>query len=367
MSKPIRKIIKKIHLYIGLALFLPFTLSGLTGSVLVFQDQLKNLSAAPETSKILTASRPIEEIIQAAQIESASGAIPIMYRAPEKTVAPAMVRLMNKQKTINIYVDPASLAIIKNNSEQGLLRQIFLLHSSLLLRDFGGKNIIGWFGVGMLIMSISGLIIWWPKKNYFRSSLIFSFKEKGFMFHRRLHKALGIWGFVILITSSFTGIYLAFPKQTGAVIATVFPARNLRGDDITVTEIKDQKPITVTHALNAANQAFPNAKLVAVILPNKDKPYRINFSPENYQKGQPLNSVFVNPYNGEIIEIFDQKNYSTGETIIAWQHSIHAAQGLGIIWKILVFTTGFLPLIFSITGIYMWNKKRQKPNKSASQ
>ena len=38
---------------------------------------------------------------------------------------------------------------------------------------------------------------------------------------------------------------------------------------------------------------------------------------------------------------------------------LHEAYGFGLIYQSLVFLSGFLPLIFFVTGIAMWWKKRQ--------
>jgi uncharacterized iron-regulated membrane protein len=38
---------------------------------------------------------------------------------------------------------------------------------------------------------------------------------------------------------------------------------------------------------------------------------------------------------------------------------LHGGGLLGPVWKFLVFLSGFLPLIFVITGLMMWLKKRQ--------
>jgi uncharacterized iron-regulated membrane protein len=38
---------------------------------------------------------------------------------------------------------------------------------------------------------------------------------------------------------------------------------------------------------------------------------------------------------------------------------MHSGQGLGPIWKVLVFLTGLLPALFAVTGILMWLKRRR--------
>jgi uncharacterized iron-regulated membrane protein len=59
-----------------------------------------------------------------------------------------------------------------------------------------------------------------------------------------------------------------------------------------------------------------------------------------------------------VIEVFDPGQFSVAEKILAWQHAVHAAQGLGWAWKILVFLCGLLPLLFVVNGVTMWRLKR---------
>jgi len=64
----IRRIIGQIHLWSGIALCTPFVILGLTGSVLVFEDEL-NKAFGPAASHIAAggAARPTSEIVAAAR------------------------------------------------------------------------------------------------------------------------------------------------------------------------------------------------------------------------------------------------------------------------------------------------------------
>ncbi|NDC64945.1 MAG: PepSY domain-containing protein, partial [Planctomycetia bacterium] len=63
----------------------------------------------------------------------------------------------------------------------------------------------------------------------------------------------------------------------------------------------------------------------------------------------------------------DPRSYTLGETIMAWQHALHAGEGLGWTWKILVFLSGFLPPLFAVTGVSMWLIKRRNRRRAALQ
>jgi hypothetical protein len=44
--------------------------------------------------------------------------------------------------------------------------------------------------------------------------------------------------------------------------------------------------------------------------------------------------------------------------MLVWLRVLHYGRGLGEVWRILVFFSGFLPLLFAITGFRMWQLKR---------
>jgi len=70
-------------------------------------------------------------------------------------------------------------------------------------------------------------------------------------------------------------------------------------------------------------------------------------------------TVFVDPWRRRVVEILDPRSFTAGETFLAWQHALHAGEGLGWLWKGLVAIAGLLPLLFAATGISMWWLKRR--------
>src|SRR5262249_11261034 len=134
-----RWIVQQLHLWVGLALCVPLVLLGLTGSILVFEDQL---TSAPATAAAGEA-KPVGAIIAAARAVAPAGFAPQTYMAPAEPNGLATVRLTPAKRSGNnapagpgdalrVLVDPVSLATSVNPPE-GFLRQIANLHTSLLM------------------------------------------------------------------------------------------------------------------------------------------------------------------------------------------------------------------------------------------
>jgi uncharacterized iron-regulated membrane protein len=109
-----------------------------------------------------------------------------------------------------------------------------------------------------------------------------------------------------------------------------------------------------------AREAVPGASPVLVAMPVRpDQPARVQLTREGHEHGKPMVTAFVDPAQRKIIEVRDPKDFSAGEAVMTWQRPLHAGRGLGSVWRILVFLSGFLPLLFAITGISFWWLKRR--------
>ena len=69
--------------------------------------------------------------------------------------------------------------------------------------------------------------------------------------------------------------------------------------------------------------------------------------------------MIVDPFRRSVVDVFDPATMSTGEDIIAWQRALHYGEGLGGIYKFLVFVSGVIIPVFAVTGFLMWWLKRR--------
>jgi uncharacterized iron-regulated membrane protein len=363
-----RRLVGQLHLWIGLALCLPLVMLGLTGSILVYEDELRGLFTAPRPLAAEGKPHSIDEIVAAARQTAPPGYAPLSYIAPGISDGLAAVRLapsgrsQSGSERLRIDVDPVSLETFAN-PETGFFRQLFFLHSTLLLRNREGRQLAGWLGVAMLVMGASGLVNWWPRRGGWRGGFTVARGARGFRLQRELHGVAGIWGLLVFVTVSFGGVYLAFPESVRAVVDVVLPARDLRGvaNAVRVQPVKGTQSLGIEAAAALAREGFPDATLRSVFLPIKpDQPYRIGLVPAGQERRSPPVTVFVDPWASRVVEVLDPRRFSRGEAVLAWQHAMHAGQGFGPVWKLLVFLCGLLPPLFSVTGLAMWLLKRRR-------
>jgi len=266
-----------------------------------------------------------------------------------------------------VLVDPVSLATYPNPPE-GVVRLVADLHKNLLMPGRDGRQLVGWLGVVMLMLGVSGLVNWFPyraqwRNGQWRQAFAIRRGAGSFRFNREMHGALGIWGLTVFIIVSFGGVQLAFPETLRGIVNPVMPARDLRAaaNAVKIEPQRGVEPMAVDDAVALARGNAPDSYLRFVFLPVRpDQPVRTGWTRNGHDRREPTLSVFVDPYARRIVDTYDPRQFSAGETLLAWQHALHAGQGWGPLWKALVFLCGFLPLLFTVTGLSMWWLKRRR-------
>jgi uncharacterized iron-regulated membrane protein len=372
---PIKKILSTIHLWIGIIFSIPFVLLGLSGSVQMIHHLPERFDAASAPQRL------ISDIVQAAQAVAPEGVWLAGYDAPAKPGASATVRFTAPPRDgdeprpgpagagqIRITVDPDSLTAGQAQAPgraQGMSfdRMMHDLHGRLLLPgNLYGRQVVGWLGVFMTFLGISGMVMWWPRKNQIKQAFTFKFGKSAIKTNRDMHGAFGIWGWIVFVLVSISGVYICFPTTINSMVdagQVVREARNPR--PINVTPVEGQDAMPVDEAVSLALDVVPGGIVRSVNFPPRpDQPYRIQFSRAGDYNGVPQATVIVDQWKQSVIELRDpQSNYSTKDKWLVWQRQFHAGNGLGWIWWTLVFLSGFLPLLFVITGISMWWLKRR--------
>ena len=377
--------LQQVHLWIGLILCIPLVVLGITGSVLVYGHDLEHLFGDEEPrATAMGELRPAGEIAAAAAASAPPGMVVIGVRMPAEPGDPAGVRFNRPgggrnapggtpgsgpptvspfAGSVQILVDPVSLQVLGNPAPpQRWLRFFHDLHGNFLITGRDGRVLVGWMGVAMLTLGCSGLILWWPRNGRWRAAFVVKKGARGVRLHRDLHGAVGIWSLLIFMVVSFSGVYLAFPKETAAVINSIFPGRDLRAASVLRVEpVRGAQKMDVDRAVALAREASGgDAALRIAFMPIRpDQPYRVNLVRAGHVEGAPMITVLIDPWTARILDVQDPRTLTTGETIAAWQRALHYGLGLGGIYKFLVFLSGIIIPIFAVTGTFMWLLKRR--------
>jgi len=172
--------------------------------------------------------------------------------------------------------------------------------------------------------------------------------------YRDLHRALGIWTFVVVMVVNFSGVYLVFPQTVSPAIMRLLPSRD-PGSPTPLIKGAGAQCIDADRAIAIALAITPGALLISIGLPlGSERPYRVALAHPGAAGGAPEVAALINPWSGELIKLTDPRHFPPGKTVLAWQQPLHFERGFGWIWRILICLSGLLPAIFAFTGLAMW-------------
>jgi uncharacterized iron-regulated membrane protein len=360
-----RKLLFQIHLWTGLILFLPLVALGLSGSALIAFEAIEG-AKGPAQVQAEQAPHSYDEIAAAALAAAPKGARVSAFTAPARPTDAAQVRVgRGPRGGTLIDVDPYTLKILhvdKGGGRNTLFRFAHDLHGRLLINGPLGRPIVGWLGVAMCALGLSGIVIWWPRRGQWRRAFTISLGKNAYRVNRDLHGATGIWILAVFMIVSVTGVAISFPAQTTSAITALAPGRDLRASQnaIEAAPGEGRKPIGLDEAAALARAAAPDARLISLAPALRPgQPVRVMMAHPGYRDRTPALNVLIDPYRARVIEVRDPRAYTLGENLQAWQRALHEGSGFGPIWKVLVFISGLVPLLFAVTGVSMWLLKRK--------
>ncbi|HEY4276555.1 MAG TPA: PepSY-associated TM helix domain-containing protein [Rhizomicrobium sp.] len=383
-----RRLMFQFHMWIGLILGLLLAILGLSGSILVYDNAVLDMMAPRATAQ--GAPLPLDKIVDAARSVAGRGQVQItLPGAPGEAVSVRVTQPRAgegargadrgeargegrgqrraaegqqagpqagppRQTATQVFIDPVSGAVL-GSQRAGLPPALMFAHQlhGNFLMGREGRQFVGWLGVAMLILGVTGLVLWWPKRGQWKYAFLVRRTAKGLRFHRELHAATGIWIFVIFMIVSFSGVVIAFPNMfgmTGGGQAGPNAFNFREGPEIEA--VAGATPIRAEDAIAMARKALPNATATGITLPSRrDRTIMVNME----AKVGVGATVYIDPWRGQVVATRDPS-----ASVMAWQRPLHQGSGLGLIWQFLVFLSGLVPVLFVFTGVVMWLKKRKR-------
>ena len=204
-----KKIARKIHLWLGLATGLVVFIMGVTGAIYCFAPELQNLQAYRWVEEEKGAFLPPSNIKQIAEEQLPGKTLQrIYYDARDKSV---MVLFSQKEVySYSVFVNPYSGEVLKvRDNDRDFLSVVLQIHRTLKIPF--GHEIIRWSTVIFVLMLVTGIILWWPKnRRTAKQGFTIMWRASPKRLNYDLHKVLGFYISWFAIFSAFTGLMFAF-------------------------------------------------------------------------------------------------------------------------------------------------------------
>lgn len=210
----LRRALFQVHLWSGIAVGLYILMMSVTGSVLVYRNELYR--AATPAPILSTGSGPRltdDQLADAARRLYPGYRVEKIGRAPNLDEA-VDISMRRGKETKNRLFDPRTASDLGNAVSTGylLVSELLDLHDNLL-GGSTGRNLNGAGAVAVLAVTVTGLVIWWPGIKTWRRSLTL---RRGVGWKRQtwhLHSAIGFWSLGFTLIFGLSGAYLVFPDS----------------------------------------------------------------------------------------------------------------------------------------------------------
>jgi uncharacterized iron-regulated membrane protein len=316
----VRKAMFQIHLWTGIALGLYIVAISVSGSAIVFRNEIYKSSPGPRIVPI-TGPRLTREQLKE-KVRQAWPKYSVTYVWESKRP--------NEATEVWIEHDGESHPTTKGRLfnpftgddlgpsrpwQIGAIAWISDLHINLLAGNTG-KTINGIMAIFVVALSVTGLIVWWPGKGRLRRSLIIDFRSNWKRLNWDLHSVIGFWAFALIFMWGVTGVYLVFPTPFQRAVNKISPLKIYTPIDAVVQQPPNPGVIpTAASIVRVADGSTPQ--------------------PPRRRRRQPPRG-------------------SNGDVFLRWFYYLHFGNfsdwGVKALWVVL----GLLPPFLFVTGALMW-------------
>jgi uncharacterized iron-regulated membrane protein len=255
------------------------------------------------------------------------------------------------------YLDPPTGRMLGiNNPRTSFTGTIRRLHRDLLVPAWAGRQIVGWIGVGLVVLTLTGVWLWWPRGRFVNGLRW----QRSTRTSLNLHYSGGFWIALPLAVIAITGVYLAFPQTARSVTAAFaeYGPRDARAD----RNKRVDASLSADQAANVLREKQPGLQLISLQLPLQYRGEKKESAPQILWHLYALDrngdgqSLLLNDKTAELTAVPPLRG---GNRVARVVHHLHEGDGFGTIWSAIVFATGMLPVLLAVTGLLMWLRGRK--------
>lgn len=360
------------HLWLGLASGIVVFIMGITGCILVFQQEIRELTSpwlnveAQTSDKVLPPSKIYAAVKKALPEKAIHG---VWYNGLDKTIK------VDIESDSLIYVNPYNGKITGMVDHEDFFHEIDEGHRYLWLGKEIGTTITSWATLIFFFLLVSGIILWFPKK-WNKTTINSSFKIKWNARFKRLnydlHNVLGFYSLILAFLIALTGLIMGFHwvRESTYWITGGFTNEKEKKEVVAVKKDTLSKP--KYDMLTSADIIFDKVRKEiakhnneAVIIHFPDEPKDNFYACTDMHNGN-WRDLYFDQKTLELLP--SSKKYIGDEKFHDWMsrsnYSLHVGAIGGITTKIIYFTASLICASLPLTGFYIWWGRKKKTKKS---
>ncbi|MBC7879948.1 MAG: PepSY domain-containing protein [Anaerolineae bacterium] len=348
-----KSLIFDLHRWAGLLFGAILLVIGLTGSAIVFWQEL-DPQVYPElyrNSGKPTAS--LERVIAAAQA-TVPKIRPTGVTRQEENIY--MVHFTTPdQLSLDVFVDPLTYTVRGQRIfQQSFFGLLYSLHYQLLAGE-AGEWVTGITAIMLMVLSFSGLVLW-PGWKKWKAGTSLRWRSNTRILAFDIHKLTGLFALLFLVILGATGTYFTFNEPLRAAIYTITGTPQM--PKLASKPIPGRSPLGADVLLAKAKPHVGDAELRGFYWSDKaDAVGRVVLSIPGEGAANSLLNIYLDRYSGEVLQVQDARRPNTAELVLNWVGPLHFGTFAGVFSQIMYLFIGLAPGGLFLTGFWLWLKK----------
>jgi len=360
-----------VHRWLGIGLGVWFALVGITGSILVFEDEIDAwLNPELLTSKESGAWLAPEALLQKVETEHSLGRVErlrppaatghvyrlifrtqpnrrVSVRRVEATFAPVSGQLLGTRPTEEFGL-AAPL----------LLRTLYEFHRNVLLGN-AGSNIVGIAGFLLLTSAVTGLVVAFPRSRAGWERLVHvNLRASATRINYDLHRSVGVIFVTLLLLATLTGSTLVYLNYVRDLVNVFSPVKSFPTVPFNPGPKSDSAQFA--SVIERVRSAYPQQTIIEVHMPFRQTGgylFHLKQPGDEHRLGDTI--AWVDPITTEILVERSDRTRSSGETLMHWFYPLHSGTAFGSPGLVAMCLTGLTPIILVFSGLWVWLRKRR--------
>ncbi len=363
-----KKTVSDIHLWLGLISAPIVFFICVTGTIIVFSDEIMDLTAGKaryvkEVKEHRLETEALMDILKTEFPNRRQPSYMVCYRDPQRSVR--FNHYSESDGLHMVYMDPYTGEILKDDATIFFFYIVAHLHHSFLLHE-PGMWIVDIATIIFLIALITGLIMWWPRKwdkKHLKPSLTIKTSASKKRFNSDLHKVLGFYGLGVCLLLTVTGLLIAF-KPLSSITKNAFGGdADIQMKQVYIKPIPDTvKNITlINQSIEKAFAAYPEKKEIQLYtwwLNDWDYYVMITANKIGIKSAMNADLIAFDKISGERFDL--PKEFLINRKVENAFWTLHMGNYMGLFGKILTFLGGLIASSLPVTGFIVWNRSRRK-------
>ncbi|GGH42033.1 membrane protein [Dyadobacter endophyticus] len=370
MKKTFKKIASQLHLWLGVSSGLVVFIVALTGSILVFEEELEpviyrklHVVEVPKDQSPLPMDN-LHATVASAYPKQRIARIAIEPH-PDRTVIFGLVKGKKEKDVLSVAVNPYTAEITDTRRENESFFHIVLqLHRYLCLEDTG-KLITGVACVMFLVIMITGLVLWWPNRKQTKQRLTIKWGAKFKRLNWDLHAVFGFYVLPFTFLIALTGLVWSY-KWVNNMIYMTFDGKPQQKREAPANMGITNAASTGTLAKITAetNRLLPHPGRIQFTLPESDSlSITISKVNENASIANVVDFLYFDQNDGHLLSKRLYDDETTGMKVRRLVFPIHTGSLWGLPTKILALIVALITATLPVTGVIIWVGRKFKKEK----